>query len=176
VIGINNIFIGILLLFINFDVHFGNMTVGTVPNFLGFYFILKGLSELAELSERFDSMKIFAKAMIFYAMVIYGLNLLGIFGALGILSYALTAIAMGIQLFIYYNIVMGIRDIELASQTRLGARRLHALVIYMSIFYIMGFAFFFYELALFGLIAGFVTNFTFLYAFYRTKKEYYAAS
>jgi hypothetical protein len=170
----SNIFIGLIFILLDFNFNVNNSTIGLLPDFIGFLFILKGITQLTGESTWFTRLKPFALGMAVYTCIIYLFDLFGIFASLGILSLILGLTSTAISLYITYGIVMGVRDIEmfrgwkLSSLTLLSAWRLLAVcavLIYFIIFIPM--------VNFMSLLAGWVINIYFLYYFNRTKNLYY---
>jgi len=98
--------------FLNFNLEIGGLTIGLLPNFLGYLLILKGLSELSGLSARFYKM---TPAVLFvgtYSALAYFLETFGALGG-GTAVYVFALISINLSLFVSYNIIMGIQDIEI---------------------------------------------------------------
>ena len=57
-----NIFVGLLFIFLDFNLDFGTTRVGLIPDFIGYIMVFQGLKELIFLSEHFAKAKPFAMA------------------------------------------------------------------------------------------------------------------
>ena len=121
-----NIFIGMIFVFINLNLDIDTTRIGLIPTFVGYIFMVRGLSELVGISDRFLKVKPFAIGMAIYSIVLYALDLLGISLALGwSFSYILSLISSAVSLFISYGIIMGIKDIEIMRLKELNSERLY---------------------------------------------------
>ena len=134
----NKIFIGMLLIFLGFDINIGNSTIGVIPTFIGYIFMLKGVVEISELSDKFSKIIPCVKIMISLSIITYILDLLGLnyqiqlpveLHLLGIalLLIGLFLAATVFTLYISYNIIMGIKDIEEARGKNLYSSRLYSI-------------------------------------------------
>lgn len=59
----NNIFYGMLFVFLDLDLNFGDSKVGLIPDFIGYILIFVGLAELTAGKDRFSRTMPFAAAM-----------------------------------------------------------------------------------------------------------------
>jgi hypothetical protein len=163
-----------LFVFLDFDLNIGTSTIGLIPDFVGYMFMLAGLRELANRGERFVRLQPFATGMIAFTGVLYAMDLLGITASLGAaVAFVLGLASTLLSLYISYGIVMGVRDMERQTGAFLNAERLLmvwrvyavlSLIIYILLFLPM--------LAIFCIVAGLVAGIVFLVSFHNTKKLY----
>lgn len=106
------IFIGLIFIFINFNLSFGAITIGLIPNFVGYIFMIIGLNELKNESDYFNKVRPFAIAMCIYNVITYAIDLFGISYSIMFLGIILGLISTAVSLYISYNIVSGVIDIE----------------------------------------------------------------
>ncbi len=106
----NNIMIGFIFVFLDFNLTFGNSKIGLIPDFIGYMVMAKGLIQMAEESLLFMKAKPYATGMAVYTGVLYFMDLSGISVLLGALSYILAIVSTIISLYISYNIVMGVKS------------------------------------------------------------------
>jgi len=78
VIKISNIFIGMLLVFLNFSLNIGASKIELLPGFIGYYVMLKGLAQIEAFSGRFKKIMPYVKVMIVYAGICYAIDSSGI--------------------------------------------------------------------------------------------------
>jgi len=176
---VGSIFIGMIFIFLNFDLNIGNARIGLIPDFIGYSFMLNGLSELEWFSRRFSKIKPVTSGMITYSILTYAFALIGgttsvdIQYALaphGLFLTALGLAALLISLFISYNIIMGIRDIELYQDRNLNSGRLYSTWKMMAVFSVLTFtAAIMPALAVVGLIVTLVATVMYLFAFNKAK-------
>lgn len=170
----NNIFIGLLFVFLDFDIQFGASKVGLIPDFIGYILIFIGLAELTAGNDRFSRVRPFAVYMAVYTGVLYAMDLFSISYNLGIISSLLDLASLIVSLYISYSIVRGVQDLETLLEQDLNGGPLYntwlALVVCtVAIFFIA----FVPGLNVLCLIAGVVVGIVFLVMFNRTKNLYY---
>ncbi len=120
----DHIFIGFLLIFLDFNINLGNSTVGLIPDFIGYIFLVRGLNSLHGESPLFAKAHPAAVGMGIYSALLYAGDLLGITAALGWLGIGLGLISTIISLYISYLIVMGIREMENNHSAKLNGENL----------------------------------------------------
>lgn len=106
----NSIFIGLLFCSFNFSINIGNFAVGLIPNFVGFYFITKGLREISAQSSRFSGSIALSQIMTVYWAAIYAVELFHI-AIPRIIATPLGIGATVIYLLILFNISQGMCEI-----------------------------------------------------------------
>lgn len=168
-----HIFIAYLLIFLDIDLNFGSVTIGLLPDFVGYIFMVKGLAQLAAESAYFEKVRTFAAGMAVYTGILYALDLLGISVELGWITVILGTIALVISLYISYVIILGIEEIEQRRAADLYSRRLRSTWNVMAVTQILSYAALFAPaLALICIIVSCICSIAYLVAFYQTKKAY----
>ena len=119
------IFVGMLLVFLNFNFNINHITIGLIPSFLGYIVMLLGLRELAQLSGWFSKAQPCALAMAVYTTGTYLMDLFGVSAWLGFFGIGLGLISTVVSLVIGYMIVMGIKEAQTARQQSLNADQLY---------------------------------------------------
>jgi hypothetical protein len=171
-----NIFIGFLLVFLDFDLKFGNSKIGLIPDFIGYFVMISGLVEMAGESPLFMKVKPYVTGMAFYTGVLYVLNLAGISMSLGVLSYGLAFIPTVVSLYISYNIVMAVIDMEGKYNTSFNGGSLKPIWTLLAVFNILSFvSLLFSAAAIIFIIVSFIVAVYFLFAFNKSKNLYYDA-
>ncbi len=166
-----NIFIGFLLIFLDFNLNINTSTIGLLPDFVGYIILIKGLDEVASESSIFLKARPWAVGMSVYSAILYVLDLLGASSGLGFISILLGIISTIISLYISYVIVTGVRDIESVRGTKLNGEKLRNIWNIMAIFKLVSYiAFMSQLLALICIIISFIISIFFLVAFNTTKK------
>ncbi len=170
-----NIFIGFLFVFLDFNLTLGASQIGLIPDFVGYILVFQGLTELEKMSARFIKARPFALGMAVYTGLLYALALFGI-GTNDIVSFVLGLVSTLISLYISYNIVMGVKEIEASSGRFLNAQGLYSnwtllailsLIVYLLLFIPI--------LNVLCIIAGLVAGIVFLVSFNKTKNLYYGS-
>ena len=171
----NRIFIGMLFVFLNFNLDLGGGSrIGLIPTFLGYIYMLNGLAEIEELSPRFSKVMPWVKWMSIYMAFVYVMDVFGISTDLAmtfILSFASTILG----LYISYNIIMGIKDIELEKIQDLGSGKLYSTWKLLAVFTILAHSMFFIaDLSIIAIMGSFMVGVYYLYVFSQTKRAFYA--
>jgi len=163
------------------------MRIGLIPSFVGYFFMLRGLSEIMELSERFVKIMPYVKGMIFYSIFLYVLDLLGGYTVIDLhhinttvwwivlFVFIMMTILILLSAFISYNIIMGIKDIEAAKEQNLSTGNLYyvwkllvGFTLFTHLVMLLGMP----SLAVIGVLISFLFQLCYLYAFYKTKNLY----
>ena len=174
----SKIFAGMLFIFLNFDINLPTSTIGLIPSFIGYFFMLKGLTELSGFSRRFTAIRPTVMIMLVYSVIIYVINLLGA----PLVDNEPRTIVLGLvstilSLFISYNIVMGVNDIESTSGQDLASVPLYDAWKLLAVFSFIPYAVFFIPvLAVISIIIGFIVAIYYLYTFRNTSNLFYAQS
>lgn len=79
-----NIFIGLMLVFIDFNLNIGSSQIGLIPDFAGYIVLAAGLREMAGESNMFAKAGPFASGMAVYTGIIYLMDLFGVSASLGV--------------------------------------------------------------------------------------------
>jgi len=170
-----NIFIGLLLICLDFDLTLENIKVGLLPNFLGYIVMIKGLKIMAQESPVFIKAKPFAAGMAVYTGILYIMDLLGISASYGALTYLLSLLATGVLLYILYIIVSGVSDTEKKYEISLEGDRLKSAWILRAVFDIISYVlYWFWPLPIIGVIGSLLSSIYFLVIFHKSKHLYYA--
>lgn len=169
-----NLFIGFMLIFLDFNLNLGNSTIGLIPDFIGYIVMIKGLEQMDDESAFFMKIKPYVTGMAFYSTFLYLLDLLGVSISLGVLTYVLAIISTVISLYISYNIVMGVIDMEGKYNTTLNGNSLKSTWTLLAVFNILSFVTLMIPLiSLISIIGSFIVAIIFLVAFNNSKNLYY---
>jgi len=102
--------IGFLLIFLNFNLNFNQFSINVLPDFVGYYLLLKGSDEMKRESSRFENASPFAIGMIIYTAVLWLGALLNVGG--GVLGMVLSIIAQVVHFYIAWVLVQALREME----------------------------------------------------------------
>ena len=162
----SNIFTGILLVVLNFNIDIGDIRIGLIPSFLGYLFIVRGSRELIYQSVKFGDCEKAAEVMIAVSGADYILDLLGLTPRLVLVSSLLGCALTAGLIWVLYCIVSGITDIERSRGINLNGVKLrqiwmsHAIVsVLVFVLELLGIVF----LAIIALIAELILMIVFLY-------------
>lgn len=171
----HNIFIGLILVYLDFNLNIGNITIGLIPDFVGYLFMWKGVQELMEQSDHFEKLENWLKVMAVCSGILYAFDFFGITVRLGFFAMPLGIAALAASLYILYEITMGVTDLQKKSERMLGAKQLmkdwKILVITNLIAYGASII---PPLMLFGVLAALVASVLYIVHFYQAKKTYEA--
>ena len=187
-----NIFIGMIFVFLNFDITIGSSKLGLIPSFIGYAYMYSGVMELSGYSNKFVKIAPIIKIMVVYTGLLYLMDLLGLsahfelplFGTLldaGIpLEFFIFSILLGLisviaSLYISYEIIQGIKDIESIKMKSLNSDQLFSTWKLLAVFSILSFVLLFTvpALAIICVIAGVIVNIYYLFVFNKSKNLYY---
>lgn len=102
--------IGFLLILLDFNLNFNRFSLNVLPDFVGYYLLLKGMEEMKQENPRFESPRIFAIGMVIYTAILWVGSLLGISG--GSLVTLLSLIALAAHFYIAWVLVLAVREVE----------------------------------------------------------------
>lgn len=115
------IFVGFSFIFFNININIGSSVIELMPAFIGYILIHKGLRQLSSNSVYFSKVRPLTVVFIIYTAVIFVLNIFGIQADIGWLSIILCLISTCASLYISYNIILGLFEIEQKRMTDLNA-------------------------------------------------------
>lgn len=169
----NHVFWGLLLIFLNFNITIGDSMIGILPDFAGFILIVLGLKELVEESAFFTKAILFAKGMVVYSIILYSLDLFGLARTLSWFTTFAGIIATIVSLYISYNIIQGILDVEGKYSVDLNGENLLRLWKPLAVLELLAYVSLLMPmLAVVFIVASFVLTIMFMVCFYTTKNNY----
>lgn len=170
-----NIFIGFLLVFLDFNIDINTCRIGLIPDFIGYIVMINGLKEMVHESRCFEKVKPFAVGMCVYSGFLYVLDLLGTSAALGWLGVLLGIVSLIVSLYISYTIIKGIAEAETNHNADLNSTSLKNTWILMAIFHAASYVSAFVPaLSIICILISLVVAIIFLVQFNRSKKLYEA--
>jgi len=169
------IFIGMLLVFLNFNINVGASKIGLIPDFIGYFYMLKGACELWSFSRRFSEITSYITGMTGFSALCYVVDLFGISAYTNLpITLFLGLISTFLSLFISYKIIMGIKEIELNHGEDLNSGQLYSTWQISAVCSLLSFALFFSAmLVAIGAIVAFIAKICYLYLFHKTKNLFY---
>jgi len=102
--------IGFLLIFLNFNLNFNQFSINVLPDFVGYYLLLKGSDEMKRENPRFEVSQPFMVGMIIYTAILWVGAVLGVSG--GVLGTVLGIIAQVVHFYIAWVLVQALREME----------------------------------------------------------------
>lgn len=170
----DKIFIGFILIFLDFDLNLGNSHIGLIPDFVGYIVMIKGLVEMDRESPVFMEVEPYATGMAVYTAILYLIDVFGVSMSLGLLSYILGITSTIISLYISHKIVMGVIDMERIYNTLFNGESLKSTWSILAVLNILIFISLLNPvIAIVCTIAAFIADICFLVAFNNSKNLYY---
>ena len=118
----SKLFWGAIFAFLNFNLNFGDVTIGLLPGFIGWFLIWKGLTELRDQSVRFGEARIPAVVLTVYSAATYMLDLFAITPDLGWAGIVAGLLSVALALYVMYGMIRGILDLgEICGENLNGA-------------------------------------------------------
>lgn len=166
-----NIFLGFLFVMLDFNLDIGASTIGLIPDFIGFWLLNKGMSELSIESDTFGKKSGLALILMACSIVIYVIDLLGL--SLGLFEIVI-GIAMTIaKLYLEYQVLMGMFELEEYNHTHLGADDCKTKWIFAMVMILLNFVLVWIPLInIFAIIVAFIMGIVFLVSVNTFKNNY----
>ncbi|KXL52121.1 hypothetical protein CLNEO_24700 [Anaerotignum neopropionicum] len=169
-----NIFIGFILIFLDFNLNLGNSHIGLIPDFVGYFVMINGLVEMSEKSPMFMDAKPYATGMTVFTAILYLIDVVGFSVSLGALSYVLAITSTIVSLYISYKIVMGVIDMERIYSIILNGENLKSKWTILAVLNILVFvSLLIPAFAIVCIILAVIAAICFLVAFNNSKNLYY---
>ena len=170
------IFIGMLLVFLDFTLSIGNSRIDLIPDFVGYILMMKGIMELIQGCEELDKARQFAMGMAIFTGAQFAMDLLGISVSIGwFTSYILAAGALAGELITAYWIIQGILRLQIIYNRNLEAENLLYIWKVRLAFSIAAYALSWVSfLAFIAIIGNLIVSIIYLGYFNKTKNLYYA--
>ena len=171
----NNIFIGFLLIFLDYNLTLNASQIGLIPDFAGYLVMIRGLAEMNGESRQFGAARPWASGMAVYTGLLYALDLFGISASIGAVSFLLGFASTAVSLYISYLIVMGVRETQEDRGADLNAEKLRSLWALMAMIQVVTYLLLLVPgLNVVSLVAAFIISVFFLVEFNRSKNMYAA--
>lgn len=168
-----NIFLGMLLVFLDLNIDLGDATIGLLPDFAGYILMIKGLEEMTPESPLFENARSWATAMAVYTGVLYAMDFLAMRVQLRFLGWVMNLAALVVSLVISRWILRGILEVQANRRFDLQAQQLEQLWSPLAIVQLVAAAFGWFPLiGWICALAAFVMGVCYLVAFNRTKNLY----
>lgn len=163
-----NFFIGMLFLFLNFNFNVSNHVIGLIPTFVGYIFIKRGISEFEGSVPAFSKIYPFAKIMIIVGIVVYIMDFLAL--NIGAVYFIVSVVMLAANIYTSFNITEGVLYLEETKQIDIFGTELRRMWKIMIVALCAATVTVFIPLLnIIATLAGFVCNILFLIAFNKTK-------
>ena len=124
----NSFFIGMIFMFLNFNLTLNGHIIGLLPKFVGYYFVLKGIESFngqtpsSEQVPAFEKIRSLCKIMIAIYIVVYIINLLAV--SLGFVSTVIDLCLLAVNLYVSFQLTEGVLYLESSRNIMLEGRNL----------------------------------------------------
>lgn len=167
------LFWGFIFIFFDFFLQIGDISIGVLPDFVGYFLIVSGLRRLPDDNYEFQKIRPIALIAAVLSTVIYFVDFFGISAKLGFIATCLEFCFTALTLYICYTIIFGIRELEKQHNVDLLAKKLRVnwmiLVVAQLIPYITMWV---PKLFLIGMVFSIAFTFSFLITFNASKRAY----
>ena len=119
------LFYGFLLMFLSFDLSFNGHGLDVLPDFVGYFLLIRGMKEMAPESGLFRNARPFAVGMMVYSAILWVGDLLAVTGE-GCLSQIMDLIAMIVALYIAWVLIRAVQETEASRIAELNSGKLLA--------------------------------------------------
>jgi hypothetical protein len=172
---VRNIFIGFLLIFLDFNLDINTCRIGLIPDFIGYIILINGLKEMTFESKCFEKIKPFVAGMGVYSSILYAMDLFGLSANLSGFGVLLGIASTIISLYISYVIIEGVRNTEINHNADLNSASLKSTWTLMAVFQTASYvSSILPALAIICIIVSFIVAILFLVQFNRSKNLYEA--
>lgn len=168
----NKIFIGFLLIINDVSITGDYFSIDILPSFVGYWLLVRGLKELGINSEKCRRMIPWAKMMTVYSTVTFLFAATGFSWKIMYLSALINIIGMAIQIYILFQVIMGISQVEKASGVYLTSGNLKSPYILVCVFGLLARIFTGSMIGIPFSIVSFVVIVVFFVALNKTRKTY----
>ncbi len=172
VINLDIIFIGLVFIILNFNLNFNEVTIGLIPNFVGYILIIKGIKEVQNFEEYFKKAIPVSVIMAVYSFVVWVMNILAVETS-EVVMLMVGIFTSILALYVKWVIIKGIALIEDKEKYDLYSDKLKILWFIMVVvdlfFYLSMYAII---LEFIYIIVSFVVTLLFLFSFNKTRKQY----
>ena len=168
-----DLFIGMVLVFLDVNMGLGEHTFDVLPDFVGYFLMLRNLEALSDRSQRFWKARPLARVMMIYSTALYVVKALAVTVHGEFLSFCMGIPELIGCLLIGYWTVSGVRDLEQRQSRDLEGEKLRSMWLYAAVIHVITYLCGWVPLVgTVGTIAALVMHICFLAAFYRTMDLY----
>ncbi len=120
----DQLFIGMLFILFDFNFSLGSVTIGLLPDFIGYLLAFSGLAKLRGESPILAKCCAFAPIFAAYSAFSYLVSLLGLVANVFFI-YIIGLVEVILRLYFIYQLVQGLKQLEISQQIELYTERLH---------------------------------------------------
>lgn len=170
----NRLFWGLFLCLLDYDIKVGSMVIGLLPDFLGFFLMMKGLQQLAGENRFFGRGQHMAFGLMIPAVILYAADLLDPGVMARVVLYGVQLVVLVVQLVLIRVIITGLLHLERDRNVQLKGSFLKS--IWSILIVICPLCALVYWIPMVGDICYFasaVVSLLFLAAFWDSRKAFY---
>lgn len=169
----NNIFWGFFMVMLDFNLTFSSGSLSLLPDFIGWFLLYRGLTELSDESVSFANVKNMAIVMIILSLLLYICDAFGLLRESQVLSLLFGLTATLLQLFVTYSIISGIAEMERNHSAELNSEALQKCFVIIAVccLFIVA-AMLFVPLAFVAAVVMIAASIVFLFQLAKTKRLY----
>lgn len=104
--------LGVLFLMLDFFVNLGAMKIGLLPDFLGYWLILRGMQDLEQQCPRFRKLQPLAIGLTALGLVPFFMDVLALRAQISMFTIAMRLAEQAARLFMVGMLVKGVQDME----------------------------------------------------------------
>lgn len=169
----NRLFWGLFFVVLDFNLNLGSAKIGLLPDFVGWYLLMKGMETLAEENRYFDRSRHWAFGLMLLNLVLYGADLLNPTSMNAVMLWLLGLAGFCVGMYVLSKMIRGIRQMEEDHQWELQGEKLRAMWMIQAVMGAISHLFSWMPLiGVFAMIAAAVTAMCMLVALYGTMKRY----
>lgn len=170
----NRLFWGLLFCLLDYELTVGTAVFEILPDFVGFFLLMKGMEELAGENSAFDKGRHWAFGMVIVSVILWIADLMDLSGMDAVGFWALGLAGAIVELVVLRKIVTGVGLLERENQWELGGGNLKSmwtiLAVMLPLCHLLDWV------PLIGTVCGaarWITGICFLGAFWGTRKRFY---
>ena len=163
--------IGFFLIFFELGVDLFGFSIGLLPDFVGYFFLTKGMQELDDERPAFGKLRPFTIGMAILTGILYVVDLLGFSRDLEFYGFILGIITTFFSIYISYRVTVAVKDMEQRHNTDLNHKQLRTYWIMLAILNAVAYLFYWMSIiALICTLTALVASALYLIALNRTRQ------
>lgn len=127
------IFWGFLFVFLDYSTDLNGVVIGFLPDFVGYILLLMGLREIGQLNDRFVSVRPWVVGAAVFSAVLYVLEMVSASVQMQLIGFLLGMIGVVLSLYISFQIVTGITELEAERDWYLRGQPLKTVWKYLAV-------------------------------------------
>ncbi len=172
----SNIFWGCIFILLNFTIYLGTISIGLLPDFVGYILLGSAMKELYDESQYFQKLSSVLPLVTVFSVIEYVLEFFAVYQMADVLTWVGTLIGvidMIVWLYVSYYIAQGVLDMEAQKGWDINGENIYSvwkiLVVTTPLAWILGFV---PLLNLMAVIANLIVMIVFLVVVHTGKRKY----